>query len=51
MLRVGDLTKCLSKKDYLLKLQSKRPKPREDDSKLKQDAAESLIKAIRYAYK
>ncbi len=49
--RVGELTGCLAKKDYLLQLQGQRPKKREDDGLLKREAAEKLIKVIRSAYK
>ena len=36
--RVGELTGCLAKKDYLMKLQSKRPQRSEEDRRLKQKA-------------
>lgn len=49
--RVGTLTGCLAKKDYLLQLQDKRPAKREEDVKLRKRAAEMLVRAIRQAYK
>lgn len=48
--RVGELTVCLAKKDYLLQLQSKRPQKREEDVKKKRKAAEALIERIGASY-
>jgi hypothetical protein len=48
---VGELTECLSKKEYLIKLQSKRPKHSQEEANLKKIAADKLIKAIRLASK
>lgn len=49
--RVGELTGCLTKKDYLLQLQSKRPAKREEDIQLRKRAAELLVRMIRQTYK
>ncbi len=49
--RVGELTVCLAKKNYLLQLQSKRPQKREEDIKKKRKAAERLIQTIGTSYK
>lgn len=49
--RVGDLTGCLAKKDYLHQLQSKKPAKREEDVQLRRRAAEMLVRVIRQGYK
>jgi hypothetical protein len=48
--RVKDLIGCLTKKDYLLKLQSKRPKKSNEDVERKRKAAETLVRVIGESY-
>ena len=48
--RVGELTECLAKKDYLIKLQQgKRPERSEEDAMMKREAGEKLIRVLRAA--
>lgn len=49
--RVSDLTHCLGKKEYMLKLESKRPKRSEEDVILKREAGQTLIEVVKAALK
>ena len=48
--RVGGLTDCLAKKDYLIQLQKNRPEHSSQEESSRRQAAEELIRVIRGSY-